>query len=158
MQDIIITVTQNGYIKRLPADTYKTQNRGGVGIRGMTTYEDDFVEHMLYTSTHNTLLVFTNLGKVYKIKGYNIPQYNRNAKGMPVVNLLNFESNEQINSILSIKEFDPNSYLLFATKLGIVKRTQLNQYANIRSNGIRAININPDDELLAVRLTDGEQK
>lgn len=158
VQDIIITVTQNGYIKRIPADTYKTQNRGGVGVRGMTTYEDDFVEHMLYTSTHNTLLIFTNFGKVYKIKGYNIPQYNRNSKGMPIVNLLNLESNELVNTIVSVKEFDPDSYLLFATKLGIVKRTQLNQYSNIRSNGIRAININPDDELLAVRLTDGNRE
>lgn len=158
VQDIIITVTKNGYIKRLPSDTYKTQNRGGVGVRGMTTYDDDFVEHMLYTTTHHTLLIFTNLGKVYKIKGYNIPQYNRNSKGMPIINLLNLEQNELVNSILAIKDFDPESYLFFATKRGIVKRTELSQYANIRSNGIRALTINDDDELLAVRLTDGTRE
>ncbi|HEY8436185.1 MAG TPA: DNA gyrase subunit A [Haloplasmataceae bacterium] len=157
-QDIIITVTKKGYIKRLPIDTYKTQNRGGVGVRGMATYDDDFVEHMVYTSTHHTLLVFTNLGKVYKIKGYNIPQYHRNARGMPIVNLIDFEPNEQINGILAIREFNPNLYLFFATKQGIVKRTELSQYENIRSNGLKALNINSDDELLAVRLTDGNRE
>lgn len=158
VKDIIITVTKNGYIKRLPSDTYKTQNRGGVGVKGMSTYEDDFVEHMIYTTTHHAILVFTNLGKVYMMKGYNIPEFNRNSKGMPIVNLLKFEKDEQIKSIIASSDFNPDLFLFFTTKLGIVKRTQLSQYANIRSNGLRAINISEDDELLAVRLSDGNRE
>lgn len=158
VQDIIITVTSRGYVKRLPVDTYKAQNRGGVGVKGMSTYEDDFVEHMLFTSTHHKILVFTNLGKVYEMRGFNVPEYGRNAKGMPIVNLLNFDENERLTSIIAIKDYSEEFFLLFATKNGIVKRTNLNLFANIRANGIKAININDDDELLAVRLTDGEKE
>ncbi|MDF2698849.1 MAG: gyrase, subunit [Haloplasmataceae bacterium] len=158
VQDIIISVTNRGYIKRLPVDTYKSQNRGGVGIKGVPTYEDDFVEHMIYTTTHHKILVFSNLGKVYELRGFTIPEYSRNAKGMPIINLLNFEDGEKLRSIIAIKEYDPNHFLIFTTIKGVVKRTQLQLFANIRTNGIRAININDDDELLAVRLTDGDRE
>ncbi len=157
-QDIIITVTNRGYVKRLPVDTYKSQNRGGVGIKGMATYDDDFVEHMIYTSTHHKILVFSNLGKVYELRGFTFPEYGRNAKGMPIINLLNFEDGEKLNSIIAIKEYDPDMFLIFTTKKGVVKRTQLDKYINIRTNGIRAINVNEDDELLAVRLTNGQKE
>lgn len=157
-QDIIITVTSRGYVKRLPVDTYKPQNRGGVGIIGMTTYEEDYVEHMIYTSTHDYILVFSNFGKVYKLRGFTFPEYGRNAKGMPIINILNFEDGEKLNSIIAIKEYNPDMFLIFGTKNGIVKRTQLDLFRNIRSNGIKAININEGDELLYVRLTDGNKE
>lgn len=158
VQDIIITVTSRGYVKRIPVDTYKIQNRGGVGIKGLNTYEDDYVEHMIYTSTHHYILVFSNFGKVYRLRGFTFPEYGRNAKGMAIINLLNFEDGEKLNSIIAIKEYDPNMFLMFATKSGIVKRTQLDLFANIRSSGIRAISINEGDELLNVRLTDGNSE
>ena len=157
-QDIIITVTSRGYVKRTSVDTYKTQNRGGVGIKGMSTYDDDYVEHMIYTSTHDRILVFSNFGKVYLLRGFSFPEYGRHAKGMPIVNLLNFEDGEKLNSIIAIKEFDPHKFLVFATKNGLIKRTQLDQFVNIRSTGIKAININEGDELLSVRLTDGNKE
>jgi len=157
-QDIIITVTSRGYVKRTSVDTYKTQNRGGVGIKGMSTYDDDYVEHMIYTSTHDRILVFSNFGKVYLLRGFSFPEYGRHAKGMPIVNLLNFEDGEKLNSIIAIKEFDPHKFLVFATKNGLIKRTQLDQFVNIRSTGIKAININENDELLNVRLTDGNKE
>ncbi len=157
-QDIIITVTSRGYVKRIPVDTYKLQNRGGVGIKGMSTYEDDYVEHMIYTSTHHNILVFTNYGKVFRLRGFTFPEYSRNAKGMPIVNLLSFEDGEKLNSIIAIKEYDPDLFLIFATKNGIVKRTQLDLFSNIRSTGIKALNINDGDELLSVRLTDGNKE
>ncbi|QVK17898.1 DNA gyrase subunit A [Mycoplasmatota bacterium] len=158
VQDIIITVTSRGYVKRLPVDTYKSQNRGGVGIKGMATYEEDYVEHMIYTSTHHKILVFSNFGKVYQLRGFTFPEYGRNAKGMPLVNLLNFEDGERLNSIIAIKDYDPDKFLIFSTKKGIVKRTQLDLFGNIRSTGIKAININVGDELLAVRLTNGQKE
>src|SRR5690554_310471 len=157
-QDIIITVTSRGYVKRIPVDTYKSQNRGGVGIKGMTTYDEDYVEHMIYTSTHHNILVFSNFGKVYKLRGFTFPEYGRNAKGMPIINILNFEDGERLNSIIAIQDYDPNMFLVFGTKKGVVKRTQLDLFSNIRSNGIRAININENDELLYVRLTDGKKE
>ncbi|WP_040462033.1 DNA gyrase subunit A [Haloplasma contractile] len=157
-EDIIITVTSRGYVKRLPVDTYKSQNRGGVGMKGMATYEEDFVEHMIFTSSHDKILVFTNLGKVYKLRGFSFPQFGRNAKGMPLVNLLSLEENEKLNAIIPIKDFTERDYLVFATRNGTVKRTELSLYANIRVNGIKAININDDDELMAVRLTNGEKE
>jgi len=158
IRDIIITVTSRGYVKRLPVDTYKSQNRGGVGIKGMATYEEDYVEHMIYTSTHHKILIFSNFGKVYQLRGFTFPEYGRNAKGMPIINLLNFEDGERLNSIIAINDYDPNMFLIFATRKGVVKRTQLDLFVNIRTNGIRAININEGDELLAVRLTNGEKE
>lgn len=154
-EDIMITITNKGYVKRISADTYKIQNRGGRGIKGMSTYEEDFVEHMFYTHTHDTILIFTNFGKVYKLRGFNFPEYSRTAKGLPIVNLLNLEENEKLNTIIPIKEIVEDKYLVFVTKNGTVKRTELNLFTNIRTTGIRAINLNIDDELISVKLTDG---
>lgn len=156
-ETIVITLTHHGYIKRLPLTTYRSQNRGGRGIQGMGTNEDDFVEHLLSTSTHDTLLFFTNKGKVYRAKGYEIPEFSRTAKGLPLVNVLEVEQDEWINAVIPVQEYDEASSLFFTTKNGLSKRTMLNQYKNIRRGGLRAINLREDDELISVRLTDGEQ-
>ncbi|WP_203363977.1 DNA gyrase subunit A [Bacillus sp. REN10] len=157
-EQVVVTLTHNGYVKRLPASTYRSQKRGGRGIQGMGTNEDDFVEHLLTTSTHDTILFFTNKGKVYRLKGYQIPEYSRTAKGIPLINLLEVEKDEWVNTMIRVKEFTADSYLFFATKSGIVKRTLLADYANIRTNGLRALNLKEDDELISVRLTDGKQQ
>src|SRR5690625_2521796 len=156
-ENIIITLTHQGYIKRLPSSTYRTQNRGGRGIQGMGTHEDDFVEHLVSTSTHSTVLFFTNKGKVYRLKGYEIPEFNRTAKGIPIINLLQIEKDEWINTIITVKEFDENGYLFFTTKSGLSKRVALPNFANIRRGGLIAINLRDEDELISVRLTDGEK-
>ena len=156
-ENIIITLTHKGYIKRLPSSTYRTQNRGGRGIQGMGTNEDDFVEHLVSTSTHDTVLFFTNKGKVYRLKGYEIPEFNRTAKGIPIINLLQIEKDEWINTIITVKEFDENGYLFFTTKSGLSKRVALPNFANIRRGGLIAINLRDEDELISVRLTDGEK-
>ncbi|KMY55923.1 DNA gyrase subunit A [Bacillus sp. FJAT-27231] len=156
-EQIVLTLTHNGYIKRLPASTYRSQRRGGRGIQGMGTNEDDFVEHLLTTSTHDTILFFTNKGKVYRLKGYQIPEFSRTAKGIPLINLLEVEKDEWVNAMIRVEQFDANAFLFFATKSGIVKRTQLKEFANIRTNGLRALNLREDDELISVRLTDGHQ-
>jgi DNA gyrase subunit A len=159
IEDVIITVTNNGYIKRMKVDHYKTQNRGGVGMSGIKVHEDDYVEHIMMTSTHDYHLFFTNKGRVYKIKGYQIPQGSRQSKGIPIVNLLEFEKDENLASFTSVKDFSSSSqFLCFVTKKGIVKRTLISQYQNIRTNGIIAINLREDDELLSVRMTDGTQQ
>ncbi len=155
VEDVIITITNKGYIKRINADTYKAQNRGGKGLTGQKTYEDDFVEHILYTSTHDTITFFTNVGKVYRMKGYQAPVGGRTAKGLPLVNVLQFGEDETLATVLRIDEFVEGNYLFFATKKGMVKRTDIRAYANIRSNGLKAINLREDDELLKVRITDG---
>ncbi|SET14541.1 DNA gyrase subunit A [Salinibacillus kushneri] len=157
-ETIVITLTHKGYIKRLPASTYRTQKRGGRGVQGMGTNEDDFVEHLLSTSTHNTILFFSNKGKVYKTKGYEIPSFGRTAKGIPIVNVLEVEKGEWINAMISINEFSDDWYLFFTTEHGISKRTALSQFANIRKGGLRAINLKEDDELISVRLTDGNKQ
>ncbi|MGM7637449.1 DNA gyrase subunit A [Bacillus sp. Hm123] len=157
-EQVVLTLTHNGYVKRLPASTYRSQKRGGRGIQGMGTNEDDFVEHLLTTSTHDTILFFTNKGKVYRLKGYQIPEYSRTAKGIPLINLLEVEKDEWVNTMIRVEEFTADSYLFFATKSGIVKRTLLADYANIRTNGLRALNLREDDELISVRLTDGKQQ
>lgn len=131
-ETIVITLTHHGYIKRLPLTTYRSQNRGGRGIQGMGTNEDDFVEHLLSTSTHDTLLFFTNKGKVYRAKGYEIPEFSRTAKGLPLVNVLEVEQDEWINAVIPVQEYDEASSLFFTTKNGLSKRTMLNQYKNIR--------------------------
>lgn len=154
-EQVVITLTHNGYIKRLPISTYRTQKRGGRGIQGMGTNEDDFVEHLITTSTHDTILFFTNKGKVYKSKGYNIPEYNRTAKGLPVINLLELDKDESINAMIPVKGLIEDAYLFFATKNGIVKRSLLEDYANIRNNGLIALYLRDGDELISVRLTDG---
>ncbi|MDQ0216602.1 DNA gyrase subunit A [Oikeobacillus pervagus] len=157
-ENIVITLTHNGYIKRLPSSTYRSQKRGGRGVQGMGTNEDDFVEHLLTTSTHDTILYFTNKGKVYKTKGYQIPEYSRTAKGLPIINLLGIEKDEWVNTIIKVEEFNDNWYLLFATKHGIAKRTPIKDYSNIRTNGLIAINLREDDELISVKLTDGQKE
>ena len=157
-ETIIVTLTHNGYIKRLPVSTYRSQKRGGRGIQGMGTNEDDFVEHLLTTSTHDTLLFFTNKGKVYRAKGYEIPEYGRTAKGLPVINLLEVEKGETVNAIIPVKGLDDTSFLFFTTKYGISKRTALSSFANIRHNGLIALSLREDDELISVRLTDGKKQ
>ncbi|MCF7931013.1 MAG: DNA gyrase subunit A [Acholeplasmataceae bacterium] len=159
VEDVIITVTNNGYIKRMKVDHYKTQNRGGVGMSGIKVHEDDYVEHILMTSTHDYHLFFTNKGRVYKIKGYQIPEGSRQSKGLPIVNLLDFDSDETLTSFTSVKNFEADDeYLTFITKRGVVKRTPISDYQNIRTNGIIAISLRENDELLGVRLTDGNKE
>ena len=156
VEDVIITVTNNGYIKRMKVDHYKTQNRGGVGMSGIKVHEDDYVEHILMTSTHDYHLFFTNKGRVYKIKGYQIPEGSRQSKGLPIVNLLQFDKDEKLANFTYVKNFEAeDEYLTFVTKRGVVKRTRISDYQNIRTNGIIAINLREDDELLNVALTNG---
>ncbi|WP_430789522.1 DNA gyrase subunit A [Virgibacillus flavescens] len=154
-ENIVITLTHKGYIKRLPASTYRTQKRNGRGIQGMGTNDDDFVEHLVSTSTHDTVLFFTNKGKVYRAKGYEIPEFSRTAKGIPVINLLQIEKDESINAVITVNEFAEDWYLFFTTRKGVSKRTTLSQFANIRKGGLIAVNLREDDELISVRLTDG---
>ncbi|PKR83497.1 DNA gyrase subunit A [Heyndrickxia camelliae] len=156
-ENIVVTLTHNGYIKRLPISTYRSQKRGGRGVQGMGTNEDDFVEHLLTTSTHDTILFFTNKGKAYKAKGYEIPEYSRTAKGLPIINLLGIEKDEWINTIIRVEEYLDDSYLFFTTKKGISKRTPLSEFANIRTNGLIAIHLREEDELISVKLTDGNK-
>ena len=154
-QDIMVALTHNGYIKRTTSDTFKLQNRGGVGVKGMNTNEEDFVEHIENLSTHDFILFFTNKGKVYRLKGYEIPEFSRQSKGLPIINLLQIEKEEKINSILSIKRDEAVKYLLFATKQGIVKRTSINEFENIRTNGKICISLKDTDELISVQKTCG---
>lgn len=154
-ENIVITLTHNGYIKRLPVSTYRAQKRGGRGIQGMGTNEDDFVEHLITTSTHDTILFFTNKGKVYRSKGYEIPEYSRTAKGLPIINLLGIEKGEWVNAIIPIEEFVDDWYLFFTTKEGVSKRSPLTSFAHIRNNGLIALSLREGDELISVRLTDG---
>ncbi|MCI9086907.1 MAG: DNA gyrase subunit A [Clostridia bacterium] len=156
-EDIVVTMTHNGYTKRQPVDTYKSQRRGGRGISGMTTREEDFVEHLFTTTTHHNLLFFTTKGIVYKLKGYQIPEASRQAKGMAIVNLLPIETDEKVTAMIAIKDFEDGKYLTFITRNGVVKKTPLMDYAKIRNSGLRAINIDEDDELIRVKLTDNEQ-
>ena len=155
-ENIVITLTKKGYIKRLPVDTYKTQHRGGVGIKGMSINEEDFVEQMLNCSTHDFVLFFTSKGKVYRVKGYEIPEYSRQSKGLPIVNLLNLESGEYITSLLNGSKNDDCKYLVFATRTGLIKRTDVSEFINIRSNGKKFITLRDDDELISVKNTNGE--
>ncbi|MBQ6558886.1 MAG: DNA gyrase subunit A [Clostridia bacterium] len=154
-EDIVVTLTHAGYTKRVPADTYRSQNRGGRGISGMSTKEEDFVEHIFTTTTHHTLLFFTTRGVVYKLRGYQIPEASRQAKGTAIVNLLPLESDEKITAMIPIKEFEDGNYLTFVTKNGIIKKTNLMDYSRIRNGGLRAISLDEGDELIRVHLTDG---
>ncbi|WP_420795536.1 DNA gyrase subunit A [Halalkalibacillus sediminis] len=156
-ETVVVSLTHKGYIKRLPATTYRAQRRGGRGIQGMGTNDEDFVEHLLSTSTHDTILFFTNKGKVYRTKGYEIPEFSRTAKGLPLVNVLQVEQDEWVNDMIAINEFVDDWYLFFTTRKGRSKRTSLQQFANIRKGGLRSINLNEDDELISVKLTDGEK-
>ncbi len=154
---IVITLTKKGYIKRLSASTYKTQHRGGVGIKGMTTNEEDFVEQIINCSTHDYVLFFTNKGKVYRVKGYKIPEYSRQSKGLPIINLLNLEQGEYVTSLLNGSDESDDKYLVFATKSGLIKRTSLEEFYNIRANGKKFITLRDDDELISVKGTTGEK-
>lgn len=156
-KNIVITITHNGYIKRLPIETYRLQKRGGRGIQGMGTNEDDFVEQLLTTNTHHTVLFFTNKGKVYRLKGYEIPEFGRTAKGIPIINLLQIEQDETVSAVIPVETFDTEHYLFFTTKCGISKRSDLASFAHIRKGGLIAVNLREEDELIGVRLTDGEQ-
>ena len=161
-EDIIISLTTNGYVKRMPVDTYKTQNRGGRGIKGMSTHDDDIVDSMINMSTHDDLLIFTNLGKVYRLKGYNIPEFSRTAKGLPVVNLLNLDKDENVKSMISIDkdkiDEDKDLYLFFVTLNGLVKKTPLEEFRRIRQSGKIAITLREDDQLVSVKLTSNEDQ
>ncbi len=157
-ENIVITLTHNGYVKRLPVSTYRAQKRGGRGIQGMGTNEDDFVEHLITTSTHNTLLFFTNKGKVYRAKGYEIPEFSRTAKGIPIINLLGINKDEWVNAVIPVEEFVDEWFLFFTTKEGISKRSPLTSFGNIRNNGLIALNLREGDELISVRLTDGSKE
>lgn len=162
VEDVIISLTTNGYIKRTPVDTYKTQNRGGRGIKGMSTNEDDIVDSLINMSTHDDLLFFTNFGKVYRIKGYNVPEFGRTAKGLPVVNLLNLEKDEYVKSIISIDrnhiDEEKELYLFFVTLNGLVKKTSLEEFKNIRQSGKIAITLKDEDQLVAVKLTTNDEE
>lgn len=161
-ENVLVVLTHNGYIKRLAADEFKVQNRGGRGIKGMGVNNDDFIEHLIYTSTHDDLLFFTNSGKIYHSKGYEIPEYGRSAKGIPIINLLGIDNDERVQAVVHIKrnqekETSLAKYLFFVTRLGTVKRTKLEEFQNIRKNGLRAITLKADDSLDNVLLTDGQQ-
>jgi len=158
-EQTILTLTNKGYIKRMPVDTYRSQNRGGVGIKGMATNEEDFVEKMLYLQSHDYVLFFSNRGKVYRMKGYEVPEFSRQSKGLPIINLLPLEKDEYINSIIKLETEDNEyKYLTFVTKNGIVKRTELKEFDSIRSGGKIAITLRDEDELIAVYKTTGENE
>jgi DNA gyrase subunit A len=157
-EDVIITVTNRGYVKRMSVDTYRVQNRGGKGITGTKMVDNDFVETVLYTSSHDTLLFFTNIGKVYRLRAFQIPYSSRVAKGLPIINLLNFENNEKLATVLNVNGgMDDTGYLVFATRQGVIKKTEISAFSNIRTNGIRALLLNEGDELFRVSMTDGEK-
>ncbi len=155
-EDVVITLTHNNYIKRMPLDTYRRQNRGGKGIKGMGTKETDFVENLLITTTHHTILFFTTRGRVYSLKAYEIAESSRTAKGTAIINLLQLEQEEKITAVIQVKGFDPDRYLFMATRKGIVKKTSLSEFSNLRKNGLNAINLDDDDDLMGVKFTDGE--
>ena len=156
VENCILALTHNGYIKRMSVDNYRTQNRGGVGIRGMSTNDEDFVENLNYISTHDYILFFTSKGKVFRMKGYGIPEFSRQSKGLPVVNLLNLDKDEKISSILKISEDDESEkFVVFGTKNGLFKKTDIQEFVNIRANGKKAINLRDGDELISVSKTNG---
>ncbi len=157
-ETIVITMTHLGYIKRMPVNTYKSQNRGGKGIKGMKTRDDDFVKNIFITSTHHYILFFTNKGKVYKLKAYQVPDASRTARGTAIVNLLQLDPDEFISAVIPLKEFEEDTYLLMATKNGIIKKSSIMEYQNIRQNGLIAIGLKDEDSLIEVKLTDNNQE
>lgn len=158
-EKIVVTLTHNGYIKRLPVDEFKSQHRGGRGVKGMGVHNDDFIEHLITSSTHDELLFFTNTGKVFAMKGYEVPEYGRSAQGIPVINLLGVDSNEQVSAVINLeRDVDHEGQdLFFATRAGVVKKTAVSEFANIRSNGLKAINLHEGDELIAVDIINDSQ-
>lgn len=157
-EEVIITMTHTGYVKRLPVSTYRSQKRGGRGVVGMDTKDDDFIEHLFISNTHHYLLFFTNKGRVFRLKAYEIPELSRTARGTPIINLIQIEQGETINAVIPVEAFEPNLYLFFATRAGIVKKTPLDDYSNIRKVGLIAISLREDDDLIGVKLTDGERE
>ncbi len=158
VEDIVITLTDKGYIKRITSETYRTQNRGGVGIKGMTTNEEDIVEHLLIMKTHDYVMFFTNKGKVYRIKGYEIPMFSRQSKGLPIINLLPLDKDEKVNVLLKVNEEDTNNNIVFCTQNGLIKRTKISKFENIRVTGKIAITLKDDDELISVKKTTGNNE
>lgn len=158
-EDIVVTLTHNGYIKRLPVDEFKSQNRGGRGIKGMGVHKDDFIEHLISSSTHDILLFFTNSGKVFSMKGYEVPEYGRSAQGIPIINLLGIDNHEKITAVINVSNAadDTDKFLFFVTKQGTVKKTPVDDFRNIRSNGLKAIQLHDGDELIHVNIIDGQQ-
>lgn len=157
-EDVLITLSNKGYIKRLNQDEFRAQNRGGRGVQGSGVSDEDFIKHMVSTSTHDHLLFFTNRGRVYRMKAYEIPEYGRQAKGLPIVNLLKLDEGESIQTVINVEKSDQERFLLFTTLRGIVKRTNANHFANIRTNGLKALNLREDDELVNVLLTTGQEE
>ncbi|KIL36272.1 DNA gyrase subunit A [Cohnella kolymensis] len=156
--EVVITMSHSGYIKRLPVSTYRNQRRGGRGIMGMGTKEDDFVENLFVSNTHHFLLFFTNKGRVFRLKAYEIPDLSRTARGTPIINLIQIEQGETIQAVIPVESFEPNKFLFFATRKGIVKKTPLDDYSNIRKVGLIAISLREDDDLIGVKLTDGDRE
>ena len=157
VRDTVITMTHLGYIKRMTVDNFKSQNRGGKGIKGMQTLEEDFIEEIFMATTHHYIMFFTNFGRVYRLKAYEIPEAGRTARGTAIINLLQLLPEEKITAVIAIKEFDQESYLVMATNNGIIKKTRMTEYANIRKNGLQAISLREDDQLIEVKVTDGEK-
>ena len=155
-EQCVVALTHFGYIKRMPIDTYRSQRRGGKGITGIATRENDFVKQIFTASTHDTILFFTNKGKLYRLRGYEIPEAGRTAKGTAIVNLLNLEAGEKVSAVIPIQNFAEGKYLLMATKNGLIKKTALTEYNTTRKNGLQGITLKDEDELIGVRLTDGE--
>ena len=151
-ENILIALTNKGYIKRTTSDTFKAQKRGGMGVKGMTTNEEDFVEQMINLSSHDYLFFFTNKGKVYRLKGYEIPEFNRQSKGLPIINLLPIEKNESISSMISVSPDEQAKFLLFATKKGLVKKTAISEFENIRTSGKICISLKESDELSLIHI------
>ena len=157
-EEVIVSLTRSGYVKRLPVSTYRLQKRGGRGVIGMDTKEDDFVEHLIGSNSHHFLLFFTNKGKVYRLKAYEIPGLSRTSRGTPIINLINIDQGETIKAVIPVEKFNDDKYLVFVTRNGVIKRTSLDEYSNIRRVGLNAINLREDDDLIAVRMTDGSQQ
>ena len=158
VENIVITLTNKGYIKRVTTETYRSQNRGGVGVKGMSTNEEDFVENMISMTTHDYLLFFTNKGKVYRIKGYEVPLYGRQSKGLPIINLLPIEKDEVVKVMLKVATDEESKFIVFCTQNGIVKRTNISEFNNIRKSGKLAITLREGDELIAAKKTSGENE
>ena len=158
VEDLVVTLTNKGYIKRVERDTYKSQNRGGVGIKGMTTNEEDFVENILSMTTHDYIMFFTNKGKVYRMKGYEVPLFSRQSKGLPIINLLPLEKDEKVNVMLKATPKDVPAYVVLCTQNGIIKRTNISEFENIRSNGKIAITLKENDELISAKITEGNSE
>lgn len=157
-EDVAVMLTHRGYIKRMPLSTYRAQRRGGRGVAGMGMRDDDFVQHLYVTNSHNYLLFFSNKGKVYRMKAYEVPEMGRTARGTPIINLIQIDRDEYIHAVIPVKDFSPDQYLFFITAHGVVKRTALEEFENIRRNGLFAIKLRQEDELVAVHLTDGNQE